>query len=430
MRRARFHRLAGAVITTTLVLTSTLPAEALAPIDTTSTEGAHLLTIPLITGSGGGTAVDIADNGWVALSQGLWEGIGYPRRDIAPNPFGSPNPDFTVTAIGTDGTVVGNYPPDSTGRRSLFVRRPDGTIVTPAAPPGDSGALAVVPVGISDEGYIAGTYHAVGNTCGPSTSGTCSFLATPDADGNYTMQTLPPTPTGGRFFTTAIGGLATGSGIVIGGSGWTWSPADGFLALTGGVPRDVNRTGAMTGTISPQSGVSEAAYWSDPAADPILLGSIGADTQSFAWALDNSDRVVGWSGTSASPSVDRRAFVWIPGTGEISLLGTTPGGTTSEATGITDDGLVVGMAQQRPVIWDLDGDYDIDYPPEPTLIATDYVVEEGDVATAQVSITDADGDPFERHVRRVADGRGLGPRQPAPSPGRRPAATRARTRSR
>ena len=157
MRRARFHRLAGAVITATLVLTSTLPAEALAPIDTTSTEGAHLLTIPLITGSGGGTAVDIADNGWVALSQGLWEGIGYPRRDIAPNPFGSPNPDFTVTAIGTDGTVVGNYPPDGTGRRSLFVRRPDGTIVTPGAPPGDSGALAVVPVGISDEGYIAGT---------------------------------------------------------------------------------------------------------------------------------------------------------------------------------------------------------------------------------------------------------------------------------
>jgi hypothetical protein len=398
----RLHRRAGLVTTlaAAMIIVSVLQVQAITPIDTTSSAGIHMLTVPQIQlpGYGVGTAVDIADNGWVALTNGLWEGEGYPVFEVGPIPIPS-NPQFTVTAIGADGTVAGNYLRGSGSARWGFVRHPDGTMED-LVPPGYAGSNPITPTGISDEGYIVGTFQSFGDTCGPTISGVCSFLATPQAGGDYTIEILPATPngtsTGGRFFALSVGGLTSTTGIIVGGSGWTWTASGGYVALDGGIGAaayDVNSQGAVAGYYIVVSGITQAAYWSDRTATPVAIPRLGADTMNFAWAMNDADQVVGWSGTSSSPSVPRRAFLWDPTSGSMAL-GELPGGSSSEAKGITEDGLVVGQADYSQVIWDLDDDYDIDYPPDLTSLAATSTVIEGNIASYQFAIDDAEDDPF------------------------------------
>lgn len=92
------------------------------------------------------------------------------------------------------------------------------------------------------------------------------------------------------------------------------------------------------------------------------LGTLGGN-QSSAEAVNNLDRVVGWSYTSSN---DMRAFLWSPNTG-MQDLGAL-GGTWSTARAINDAGQVAGSSadatgDERATLWQSGQAYDLGVPP-------------------------------------------------------------------
>lgn len=93
------------------------------------------------------------------------------------------------------------------------------------------------------------------------------------------------------------------------------------------------------------------------------LGTLhgGPATQSFAYDINNTDQVVGWSNyTSSTASTARQATLWtnVTGTPVLTGLGFLGTGTTSEAYAVCETGMVVGKStttgttNERAFIWD------------------------------------------------------------------------------
>ncbi|MDE0803682.1 MAG: hypothetical protein OSA99_10195 [Acidimicrobiales bacterium] len=379
------------VATVVAAIAIAMPASAAPPIDTTSTTGIHIETVP-ITGTSD-QVVGGSDDTWVALEESVWRGTGYPEAVVPP----SGAPSVSVLAISDNGIVAGNHGSFGT-RQTGFVLRPDGTFVTLPSPAGDSGVLDVTPVAVADDGTVVGTYHAVADTC-RSIAAVCGFRATPNADGeSYSVETFT-TPENQPFRPTAIGG--TGNGIVVASGGRTWTEAGGYQDLQGvaadrgGVARAISASGALVGTVSPEDGIVQPAYWASPSATPVVIPMLGGDLNGSGEDLNELGQVAGWSGASSSASGVRRAFVWDAVNGTTDL-GTLPGGTSAEAVAITEDGRVVGQSDNRPVLWDLDGDVDLNHPPVVDLVAfPPSTIEAGDLFVLELSITDPEGDPYE-----------------------------------
>lgn len=373
------------------VALAVVPASA-EPIDTTSTEGFRIQTVPRFPSSSLGTARLINDHDMVVLNHGsnrfnrIWPGIGYPFSDIGCQ-FCASNPDFNLADVNSSNLFAGSWTSGS-GVKVPFVWSQTDGYNQLGRPIGSSGIIGATVEGIDEAGNIAGTFHANPGVCGPS-SGTCGFFGSPNSSGGYDYLTVP----GGGL------ALGVGGGVVV-GNGFTWSPgsepvdlpvAPGFAVSQG---RDINESGQIAGFVGDGEGTIVAAYWSGPTSSPIVIGTLPGDTHSFASAINELGQVVGWSGTSSDPDVDRSAFFWDPGDQVMVDLGTLPGGTTATAWDINNEGLVAGEANGLPVIWDLfDNDYDIDYPPEIT--GNIFVAgSEGDLLQIQLSVTDFDGDPF------------------------------------
>ena len=72
------------------------------------------------------------------------------------------------------------------------------------------------------------------------------------------------------------------------------------------------------------------------------LGTLGADPESKAYAINDYGQVVGYSGVVQGPEEGRRAFLWDSTSGMQNL--STLGGNHSEAYGINNTGQVVGRS--------------------------------------------------------------------------------------
>ncbi len=349
------------VLVTTLVVVVPTPAVA---IDTTSTTGVRIITVPV-----GADTVGVAMEGdAIALNRitgqsGVWPGSGPLLRiqdDLPPGGGGA-----TIEDMNANLEVVGGYR-IGTEQRAYFWSEAGGVVDIPS-PPGLVPSTVFRATGISDDGWIVGQYRGEAGACFESEN-TCGFLAVPNGAGYEVTTFNQPAP----FATFSVNDieLATIGGDpqhVAVGFGLVWSdlpglPDNGFSLLDTGTTTwvdayDVNRNGQIVGwSFTTSTGVVEAGSWSAPDAALTHLGFVGSDTRSEAYAITDSGTIVGFSGTS---SLAGTAVVWDPVDG-IKDLGHIASATTlSVARGISADGIIVGESDGDAVIWDLAGNYEV-----------------------------------------------------------------------
>ena len=329
---------------------SLLPAVgAISNVDT-STQGVRVLRVP---GAELGTAVAINDAGWVALNTAIWWGIGYPH-DLWPG-LTAMNPGagfLAVVGMDTSGEVVGTY--RNVSDRSFLWSNDSGMQ--------DIGVRTATGIDGEIVGYL----------------GSNSFIGRPGA-----LATIAQT----NFLAQGIN-----SGLVV-GNGGTWTAVGGYVALPeNGVGYDANSPGTIVGHIAPGGGILKAAYWPSQSSEPVDIGTLPGDTMSQARAINDSGWIVGWSGTSASPSVARRAFVWRSAAEGMIDLGFYPGDSTADAFDINSAGVIVGKSGFGPVIWDINNVFDIDYPPEVEPFGP-LTVNAGQFLDETIVISDLEGHP-------------------------------------
>jgi probable HAF family extracellular repeat protein len=196
--------------------------------------------------------------------------------------------------LNNHGAVVGYYNCPIWDTSLGFVWTPEEGFVTLPLPPGVNSLGAD---DINDAGTIVGSYSL-------AAGGSRAFVY---EDGEYT-ELLPP-PGSSHIGASAI----DNQGMVAGAhslganpsqpSAYVWTPEDGFTYL-----------GVMNGPYSRADHIGPAGH------------------------------VTGWTGNN----LYKQAFVWHEG--ELTILPPIPGGVTSDAGGITADGLLVGWGflQQTP----------------------------------------------------------------------------------
>lgn len=353
------------------VVFSLLPAVAASPNTGTSNTGVRVLRVP---GSDLGTAVAINDSGWVAMTTSVWKGVGYPH-DLGPElkAMDAGAGFLAVTDMNSAGEVVGTY--TSAFARSFLWSTGSG-IQDVGAPPGYNGSGSLDATAIDSDGSIVGFFGALASTCGGSSS--CSFIGRPGA--------LDAIPDAGLSAQGVDSGLVVGSG--------TWRSVGDYVSLDGnGVGYDANSSGTIVGHLAPGGGILKAAYWSSRAAAPVDLGTLRDDTMSQARAINDSGWIVGWSGTSTNPSSPRRAFLWRSAAEGMIDLGFYPGDTSADAFDINNNGVIVGKSGYGPVIWDFNGTFPMDYPPEVEPFGP-LTVPAGERLTVPITISDHEGHPY------------------------------------
>lgn len=394
--KSRFGQL-GVALAMLVTLVAVVPVAA-APVVDTSTEGYPMFTVPG-TDSGRGTVIN--NNNWIAVDGAFWN---YYDPAISPLPragsdallwkgAGSPVPiagEFMVTQqlahnrfvirdLNNSGEIVGDYHRSGAVYPTGFYWS-ESTGFTHIPVPG---SLDKQVTGIDDSGQVTGWNYASG-TSGLCGNNLCSFVGT-----RSSVSTI---------LDASFQAFDIDHGLVVGTKTWTTSGNTVALPPSAGgdlgFGREVNGSGEIAGLLGLGSGVTHAAYWPSPASTPVDLGTLGADTHSAAWGINDKGWVVGWSGSS-DPDADRRAFVWKPG-GAMQPLGTFPGGSDSEAYDINDNDLVVGEADGRAVIWNVGtSSFSINYPPEvaPDSISNLQVVA-GQTLTVQPVAADFEDDPY------------------------------------
>lgn len=349
-------------------LLATLIATTAGAVDTVSTSGVRIVTVPV----GADTAAVAMVGDAIALQHGvkpggLWPGSGPLIRIANDLPAGA---NIAIKDMNASLEVVGSYLLG--GVRHAFVwSAANGATEIP-----DPTGIVVDPNifearGISDDGWIVGTYQAEALTCGYDQVNPCGFLATPDGSGSYDVTTLTGHPGPILYFDAQDIEQATVDGIsqhIAVGFGLAWSDIAGWTVLDTGdsnpttsvIGNDVNRNGELVG-ISISGADVRAAYWSAPDASKTDLGLLSGDARSDALAINDSGMIVGFSGTD---STEGTAVVWPNPTSAPEDLGHLGEGINySIAYGLNEDGIIVGVSGAEPmgdaVIWDRQGDYEV-----------------------------------------------------------------------
>ncbi len=176
--------------------------------------------------------------------------------------------------------------------------------------------LGVLPGGISSQ---ANSINNSGQVVGES-GGRAFFWSS--GSGMQDLGTFP-----GGTFSQAFG--INDSSQVVGTStiGSFFAERHAFLWSSGSGMQDLGTLPNPSENISEARGINASGQ----------LGSLQAGGESFAYAIDDSGKVVGTSGIPSGES----AFLWSSGSG-MQDLGMLPGGTLSEAFGINNSGQVVG----------------------------------------------------------------------------------------
>lgn len=356
-----------------------------AELDTRSDTGVHLLTVPHAPGSGAvrQLATSVNNNDWMAVGDGvlgryrLWKGSGYPV-DIC-----SGCDDIVITDINDSNVVVGYYKPTAADTWRGFVWSDGaGGLVDIVDLPGADPTYDVKVTGIDAAGRIAvtSTLPSLEHCDTP-----CSFLGEPSA-GKYSFTAVP--------IQGKAGDIANGS-VLMGGT--IWNPTDGATSVVGGVGTAINESGQIAGVVVSSEGFQNAAFWNQPTDTPTIL-TLDADTHSYASDINESGWVVGWSSTQRLSDENTDAFLYRPGMSpEIMDLGAFTAADNpldinpwADPRAINDQGLVVGGTAGRAVIWDLDDDFVIDYPPTVDFVAPPPV-HEGEILTFTPTISDPNG---------------------------------------
>lgn len=399
------------VIAMTAATLVALPATSAtaAPYET-STTGVRVVRVP---GLAAGEAIDINANGAVVGSGRRFDGAGQaehaafywagPGRgeavQISPNyESGGVITDGAATALNDDSEVVGQHalPQGSSvdGNRT-FAWSPSAvrqTLTMPGSQP--SFIRRQSATAIDGAGDVVGHFLTSGGVCstGPAT---CAFQGPPDA--------LVALPAAGDGLANLANDVAAGRIV---GSGWTGTSSGDFIPLPGEFSwgAAINTAGVVAGHVRDSSvggptaaNDPDAAYWPSPTSAPIELPNlpgVSEDVPTEATDLNTHGQVVGGATTAAG---QQRAFVWAPGEGELTDLGTL-GGANSRAMAINDAGLIVGWAEDAtgrslPVIWDPSDTYEPDLPPTiapfPTLTAVP-----GETLRIEPTISDPNGDAW------------------------------------
>ncbi|NND85655.1 MAG: hypothetical protein HKN46_10955, partial [Acidimicrobiia bacterium] len=403
---ARLTLMTALLVVLPLLVVSTAP-RARGAVET-SASGIPMVRVPGIVSSGGpGRALAINDANWVVgmgqleapsvtdlpsptggvMRPFVWTGVGEAVSALPNYLQGEPFSGW-ATDVNTVGEVVGlhylpTYPPGSQvpfGWTEAAGHREVGVVGLP----GTNGS-----VGIGDKGTIVGSYQLDASTCDPPSGVgpvTCSFLGDIDAT-DYTII-------------DGFGGLDVESQFAVGGGSF-WTSADGVLPLGGSYDFanafGMNGVGGVAGFVT-VGAATHPAYWSDPAAAPILIAPPGG---AFGLARDVNDQGV-VVGEWYTPSGATHGFMWSEADGFLDLdplqAATSPfsSGPDSAAFSVNSSGVVAGLSfdetgREVPVLWDPNGALSVDLPP--TIGPIEANGEVGVELTITPNVADPEGDP-------------------------------------
>lgn len=150
------------------------------------------------------------------------------------------------------------------------------------------------------------------------------------------------------------------NGIIVGRSsaGWTWNEADGYQILSAingsssSSPNAINENDWVVGSSSSADGTRATVWKPDGSIMNLGLLPDAAQVSSVALGVNDNNQVVGYSG---DPLGFSNAFLWSEDDGLVNLG--APGGRSSFANDINNDGMIVGYAsfsagpQQRAYMW-------------------------------------------------------------------------------
>jgi len=299
--------------------------------------------------------------GWSATSSGQYHAVLWSAAGM-PNDLGTLGGSYSeALGVNNNGAVVG-VSETTGGDLHAFL----WTAATGMIDLGTLGGSRSDAIAINDMGQITGRSRLASGEMR-------AFLWTPTTPGGTTgTMTDLGTVLGSGPGPESSGSDIDANGMVVGVSTAGSAKQDAMLWASGAMmdlgtlPGDVNSTAygmndqkEVVGTSRPMDGTFHAFLWTSGGGMTDLGSLTPGNDFNIAWDVDNSGRVVGFSGILGK---SRSAFLWIPTvpggtTGSMLDLGPFPGYDDSRAFAINDKGLIVGESYSnatdvtRAILW-------------------------------------------------------------------------------